>query len=461
MTGVTRKFAFPVVNTRTRSPENVRERIWVIRGVDYNTIWDKRVLRNPADYLHQLPNFPRTTYDGALIREAFTDSKYFDIEPEFDVTSEVDDVVRPFDPENEGIAGEGAWVQQGSTARVFMEDFTQFSGAVYYFGPDKKLYYKALEDQVARWGFSDLPNNDSITADPGFQDVTIGFRDGDFSQDGGPSTMVNDALIWGGSEWAGSGQTLFARETDTDSVDAHHRWQRGETHFGETGYKLQAGVDARANVIVNGAPGSVGGDANRGLRFPQWNAQLTWFANRVPRISGVPDHLRSGQLVHIDLHVFGEEGSPLELLLPLRNLEISFPNLPSQSGGEAKTWVQFRGGFSLQLSDPYTLWRYLLGQKNIGDRPRAVATVDGSNPAPYGALLSVEPTPTPDGIETVFDLPDDRGYIGGTTEVYVDGIRQRLGIEYTESDPNEGEITFATPPAGSSWVWVICRVTGA
>lgn len=463
VTGITRRFAFPVVDTVNRAASAVKERQWVLRGVDFNTLWDKRVLRNPADYLHHLPNFPRTTFDGALIREAFTDSKYFDIEPEFDVTTEVDDVVRPFDPENESIAGDGAWIQQGSTARAFMEDLAQFSGAVYYFGPDKKLYHKALEDSVARWGFSDVPNNDAITSDPGYQDVTIGFREGEFSEDGGPSTMVNDALIWGGSEWAGSGQTVFARETDEISVGDHGRWQHPEVHFGETGYKLQSGVDARANVIVNGAPGSVGGDAGRGLRFPQPSVSLTWFAHRIPRLAGVPDFLRAGQLVHIDLHTFGNGGVAREYLLPLRGLDITFPNQPSENNSpeNPKTWVQFRGSFGLQLSDPYTLWRYLLGQRNAGDRPRQIASVDGSNPAPYGALLSVAPSPSPDGSTTLFDLPDDRGYISGTTEVYVDGLRLRLGVDYTESDPNEGEITLAVAPSGSSWIWVICRVTGA
>ena len=447
VTSVVRKFAFPVVDTATRAAGDVRERQWVLRGVDFNILFDKRVLRNPTDYYHQLPNFGRATYDGTLIREALTDQKYFDVDDaEFDTTTEVDNVARPFDPENESISGDGAWIQQGSTMRQFFEDLVQFSGAVYYIAPDKRFHHKALEDVVAEWGFSDVPDGTT----------RIGFRDLDATEEGGPSTMVNDALIWGGSEWSGSGQTVFARETDTDSVDDFNRWQVGEVHIGETGYKLQSGVNARANVIVNGAPGAVGGDPNRGLRFPQWNVTLTWFAHQVPS----SDHLVPGDIVNIDLHVFGD----LELFLPLRSLELTFPAQPSEGNTPETplTFAQFTGVFSLQLSDPYTLWRFLLQQRNRMDRPQAFAVAEEGEPSSFGARISAEPTPTPDGSEVFFYLEDgDRGYIAGTTEVYLNGLRQRRGIDYTETFPNDGEIEFAVAPETGDELWLVCRITGA
>lgn len=460
-----RTYAFPVVDTVTRAPSAVKERMWKLTGSDYNVLMDRRVLRNdanpPSSYLRQLPNFDDQTYDGELIEEALVDSKYFDIEDDFDVTSQVDNVVRPFDPENEGSLGEGAWLEQGSPMRAFFEDLAQFSGAVYYFAADKTLFYKALESQVARWGFSDFPNFDGVTAIPAaYQGSTIGPASLDALEDG--EVMVNDAFVWGGSEWAGGGGgTVFARETNTDAIDAHYRWQKGEVHFGERGFKLQRGVNARANVIVNGAPGSVGGDPDRGLRFAQWTVTLAWFANDVPQISGVRDHLHAGQIVHIEMQTFEEGGEPLEHVLPLRSLSITFPATKGPNeDDEAETYVRFEGTFGLQLDDPYTLWRFLMRNTRRGVANAIVAFDDGTNPAPYGSIYASTPTPDPDSSQLVFDLPGGRGYIRGTTEVYVTSARQRLGIDYTESDPDAGEIEFTTAPDGSDWIWIVCRTTG-
>ena len=454
LTSVTRKFAFPVVDT-TDVPE-VSQRLWVLRGVDYNILFDKRVFRNPSDYLHQPPNFGGDEYDGALIREALTANKYYDFSG-FDVTSEVDDVMWPFDPEipGENTGGDptrvGAWPEQGSPLRRLFADFIRTSGAVYYINADKVLYYKALEDVEARWGFSDDPNNAGITGATGYQNATIGYREIDASEDG--SVIVNDALIWGGSEWSGSGQTVFARETNTDSVDTHGRWQMAETHFGELGFGIQSGVTARARAIVRGEPGADADGVLKGLRFPQWNINLTWFAHDVPRIGVAHDHLRAGDIVHILIDTFAEEQ-----ILPLRSLSISFAALTEPDGtftpDDEIAYVVFRGTFSLQASDPYTLWRFLSGRRATTN---AVSTVDGSNPAPYGSIFSDEPEPATDGSTLVFDLPDDRGYIAGTTDVYVDGLLLRRGIDYTESDPDNGEITLVEPPESTSWVWIVCR----
>ncbi len=464
VSGVRRKFAFPAVDTVTRAPSAVRERVWEIRGVDFNILFDKRVLRNPVDYLHHLPTFSQSSMDGALIREALVDSKYFDIEPEFDVTTEVDDILPPYDalelaPEE----FDGSWLEQGSTLRKQIEDFAAISGAVYYFTADKVLHYKPLEEVVARWGFSDFPNYDPIDiGTPGYQDATIGPREIDASQEGGPSTITNDVFIWGGSEWAGgTGQTVFARVTDDDSVDANGRWQKSENHLGEQHYKIQSNVTARGNAIVYGTPDPdvpLTGFA-LGERFPQWNVSLTWSGHRVPR-DGVPDHLVAGQLVNIELQTFAEDAEPLQLLLPLRRLSVSFPAIPEEGdGADPPTWVEFRGSFGLQLSDPASIWRYMLRRGGANAAIRPLAVVDGTAPAAYGSVLTIEPEPATDGSTTVFTLPDGRGYIAGTLELYLSGARLRRGIEFTETDPDVGEFTLTTAPSGSDWLWVVCRIT--
>lgn len=520
VTSVRRTFFFPAVNTVERPPDQVKERRWILNGVDYNILFEKRILRNTSNYLNQLPDYLSEALDGQIIQDAMTN--YLDV-PDISAaqventltfrvwnsllnggissgatTVTVDDV--GFFPVDEDLPtfaiikdasddntnreivkmtarsgfnitiqrgqqgtsavahGDGsfilhetshAWPQQGSPWRAVMQDLVNWNGAVYYIDPEKTLHHHALETAEARWGFSDLPNHAEITNDPGFQDATYGFRDIDANQDG--SQIINDAFIWGGSEWAGAGSTVMARRQNTDSIDTHGRWQHAEVHFGEKGMGIQAGVETRADVIVNGAPGSTVDEPLRGQRFPQWNISLSWFAKDVPYVDGFPDHLRAGQLVTIQLQVFDD----LELVLPLRSLSISFPAKASEAG---KAWVQFTGSFSIQLSDPYTLWRYLLGLNSQG-RGLGIATVDGSNPAPYGALFSGEPTPDPDSTETVFNLPDQRGYIAGTTEVYIDGLFMRQDIDYFETDPEGGEITFVTPPDGSSWIWVVCRIS--
>lgn len=525
ITTTRRKFAMPVVDTVTRAPSEVVERQWVLSCVDFNILFDKRVFRDPTNYLAAPENYNSEEFDGDLIEEALGSNKYIDVPAGFDITTQIDNTTNfrsyntltngsitsgsltvtvddislepgsyPFyvvikdDPVTGGnreiVKVTGAptgntfpivraqlstsavahgdnsfflhyqpqgWPQQGSPWRQLMDDFAQW-GAVYYIGPDEAVHYHSIETIEARWGFSDTPNLAAVTASPAsYQGATYGFRDIDAREDGSP--IVNDALIWGGSEFSGSGQTVFARRQNTDSINEHGRWQLAEIHFGQSGFKDQAGVDYRAKTIVDGDPSAPTGDP-KGLKFPQWDLSLKWFAHNVPRISGVPDHLRAGQLVYFTLNVF----DGLEIALPLRRLMISFPG---KVDAEDEAWVQFSGSFSLQLSDPYTLWRYLLGLKRgQPGSTRVVSTVDGSNPAPYGSIFSGAPTPLPDDTETVFYLPDDRGYIAGTTEVYLSpGILQRRGIDYTESSPDAGEITFTAAPAGSGWIWVICRTT--
>jgi hypothetical protein len=536
LTRVQRKFAFPAVDTT--APGQVKSRLWVLTGVDLNILFDKRILRNPLDYLHQLPGFTSEDVDGALIREMLTAEKYFDLDDgEFDLSSQIDDtdatrtyftrtngsissgaltvtvddvdVIPPFFPFHAvikddpvtggnreivkvtGLTGlvlnivrasqpdwylgtptsavahgdnswfqhfaPGAWKEQGSTLRAQIEDLAQFSGAVYYFAADKTLHYHALEDEEARWGFSDRPNRNAITASPtSYQGATYGPRELDAVNDG--EILVNDALIWGGSEWAGTdGQTVFARRENAPSEAEHGRWQTAEIHFGEEGFKTQRGVDARAVVIVEGGATLTGASAgfNPGLAYNQWNVTLGWFAHDVPMISGQRDHLIAGQLVHIELQVFEVDGFPLEQILPLRSMAISFP----ATKGNAESWVKFDGTFGLQIGDPFTLWRYLLGVTKRGGANAIVSAVDADKPAPYGSILSVEPIPATDSTTTVFYLPDGRGYIAGTSEMYVSpGNRLRRGIDYFESNPVGGQFIFPSAPDGSDWLWVVCRV---
>ena len=469
VTQVSRKFAFPV--DRTDAPHGgvgaVKTRLWVLRGVDYNILFDKRVLRyntslTGAGWLKQLPSFAASRKIGDLIRNELC-PKYLDMPSGFDYTSQVEDVDIAV-PGAKTANKKWAWVQQGTTWRKQMEDFTQFNGGVWYISGDKKLHLHPVESMQARWGFSDVPNYKPVTGGTKFQGGTYGFREMDATEDG--SNIINDAMIWGGSEFAGShGGTVFARRINQDSINTHHRWQTAETHFGEQGFGIQEGVNVRAQTIVEGSP-SQQGDQLYGLKYPQWQFRFAWWGHDVPELTpgnpGTRDHLTPGKIATIILYTFGTDvAHPLIQLLPLRQIRISFPELDPSGDG----YVRFDGFFGIQQSDPWTLWRYLLKAKNKTAVLQLSSVTNNSERAVFGAFGSFAPMERPDGARTAFTLyisPEGNvqepiGYIDGTMQVYINGQLQRPLIDFVETDPENGVFTFTVAPRASDWIWVQCR----
>ena len=158
----------------------------------------------------------------------------------------------------------------------------------------------------------------------------------------------------------------------------------------------------------------------------------------MPLLSGTPDHIVAGDLVTVNLSVFG-----VTKLLPVRTLRISFPDALIDPATDDRL-VQFDGTFGLQLSDSYTLWRYVLQNQNRVTLQTQAVVTDSSTTTTFGATYSGVPTPATDGAQTVFTIPF--GYISSTTNVYLNGLQQRLGTDYTESDNVAGEITMTCAP---------------
>lgn len=418
VTQISQKFAFPADKLPSKN------RLWVLRGVDYNILFDKRVTRNPANYLRSLPVFTADTFDGDLIKDFC--ANYLDLPVDLDFETHVDNIRYPFAIASPDADRVGSWKQQGSTWREQMELIAQWSGAVWYIDANKNLHFHAIEDSLAPFGFSDSP--DGVD--------TIGFRDGEGTEDGG--LMVNDALVWGGSEWTEG--AVFARAQNATSISDHNRWQHPEHHFGEDSYKLD--TQWRADLIVEGSDAVVG--FNPGLAYPQWDITLSWFGHRIP---AGKDHIQPGQLVEVDLTTMGGALSPITL--PMRSISISFPTLDSQGKG----YPLFTGSLGLRLDDPFTIWDYLLRTRRLRTGAVAAAT-NTTTTTTYGAYGQFEPTHLG---SNVYDLPNDLGYIANTTQVYVGGVLQSRGTDYTESDPIAGEITFSSAPA--DWVWIVCRTT--
>jgi len=434
----------PAADTNNLSTYQLRT--WTLRGTDYNVIFDKRVWRNTADYLTAIT--VTDTTDGGILRDLvdnFSDCSDF-------TTTGIDDIVT--------MPTAGDTVQQGQKLRTEFEQISFFGGAIWYIDGSKNFIYKAFEDVEKRWGFSDQPNLVPITASPAsFQNATYKFRQVEAQEDG--TFIVNDALVWGGSPFAGpGGATVFSRTEDATSESTYGRWQTAETHFGEKKYSIQDQVDARSDVIVNGPPGADIYGQQKGLRYSQWQFTFTWFSTDVPLLSGVPNHLVAGDIVTIEMNTFG-----VTKLLPLRSLRTSFPDAFKGGAGEGDRVVQFEGTFGLQLGDPFTLWRFILAsQSNISgsttSATAAAAVNDSSTSTIYGAMGQFTPTPVPDNSTTVFSLPF--GYIAGTLDVYIvyvgsgGGLLLVKGTDYTESDNVAGEFTMTTPPASTSALIARC-----
>lgn len=453
VTQVTRKWALPVDDTS----RPVLSRQWVLRGVDFNILFDKRVLRNTDNYLEQIPNFQAGRQDGALVRKLVEgsggDGPYIDFPAGFDGSTFVENVgeVNP--------DAEGAWMQQGTLWREQMIDFADWTGAIWYIDANKNLIWRALENSEAAWGFSDVPNKRPVTGSGSFEGSTIGFRDADINEDG--SFIVNDALVWGGSEFTGPGGTVFGRFDADTSIANHGRWQYSETGFGQLGYQSQNGVNTRARVIVNGSPtalqpGAVDQDSTRGLRFSQWQIKLAWHAHDVPKIAGVPQHLRPGDLTTLIFYVLGTDNAhPLIQQLPLRQVRVSFPTL-AETGD---SYVRFEGFWGLQLDDPYTLWGYIRSNRRRIQQTLISTANNAVSTTVYGAFVQEAPDPDPDGTNRLFTL--QFGFISQTLQVYVGGLLQLLGEHYAETDPAAGTFTFiSAPPAGVN-IWVVYRALGS
>lgn len=452
---VTRKFAFPVVNTSNLS--SVTQRMWELRGVDYNIWFDKLVLRNEADYLHaiELSNGPQ--YDGYYIREHLGD--YLDLPSGVDMSTYVDDVRL----ERGSVF---AFVTQGSKWRDQMEAFRRIPGAVFYIDADKKLHYHGVEDLMHPWALVDHEPNGM---------TTIGCREVTATEDG--TQIVTDALVWGGNEvfaesttstpegsglWfyrfpdppanttSADGQQVWTAAEEQKGIDklsTYGRWQHGEQNFGQ-GWGPE-NTALRAKYLVIGPAGSTPRGIETGFGQPLWSITAKWYAHDVP--SG--NHLRPGYLMNIFLYVMGG-ATPLIQLLPARMVTITFPQIP-EAGGAKKTFVQFDGQFGLQFSDHRRLWQFIRKNRTTFIQTVASQTNANSESAAYGSFASLTTTQAPNGALQTFAVQFP--YLSGTLRVYLNGLYQRPGIEWRESDPASGEIEFYTAPLSTDEIWIEYR----
>ena len=456
---VGRTHAFPAVDTRVLGDVTARQ--FTLRGSNYNVLFDRLVAHDPDNHYHKLDDLPGDAIAGHLVTKLWQD--YTDLDTsEFNVSAHVNNVgqAQPFEDARWAWFNDG---EQGIPAREEMKWISLYNGAIYYFDAEKNLHYHAPEKVFAPWGFSDRPNKRSVTVSQSsgpFTGATYGFRELDTTQD--LTQIVNDIFVWGGSAAAayveGSDGFYFARRQNTVSQNQYGRWQLGEPQFGVLG--TQNKVNAYAEMIVppNNSDFPVGVDTDGVIlnrSKPSWNVKLVWFAHDVPTMNnGVKRHLVPGEIVTIILFVHGQGASkPLILTLPLRSVSISFPTIPSNTGGDMMTFARFEGEFGLSLNDPYQLWRSI-GEPATFQRRAPMGAGTPTTGGTPGAPWSGIPDELANGTRKTFTLSSDGEpivYAALTSEVFVNGLKLRQGSDYQEA-PAAGQITiFVAPPTGSTF----------
>ena len=448
-----RGFFFPVEDSST--PADV-VRKWTLEGPDFNILFDKRVTYDGTDITSALevPSGQRT------ISQALTYlmNNYVDVPSGLDYSTYVDTVTTGYGTEADG----SLYVGQGKTLRAQMEDFKDHGAVMYYIDADFNLHLHEYESANVSWLFTDK-DPDGVSS--------MGFREGTFRQDYGQ--IVTDALVWGGSsiraaDGGPAGDIVFARypdppantvtwynklhsaEREQAAIDRQAQygvWQRGEERAGQANYLTKHSVKNRAFNIIQGPPGHVPTDGvESGFSKPMTTMTCSWFAHDVPG----GEHVRPGYIADFVLYTQGPSGSALVRSLPLRQMRVSFPALPSDSPGD--TWVRFDGDFGVSFSDRRYMWTALRESRSVVKEAIVVADNTTTSSIPPGSQITVWPNETPDGINTVFTFPyvffEDR------MDLFMNGLAQRAGIDYIYNASLQ-QVTFVVAPGIGDQIWAV------
>lgn len=470
---ISRDNFFPAVDTT--DPGAVTTRRWKLSGPDYNFLFDKRVVIDDNDPYTALriPSSKRGLSDA--IKYLF--QSYIDVPSEFDYTTHVDEIDAEYGGSEEN---SGLYLQQGSTLREQMDDFVEWGAIIYYLLPNKQdpenidLHVHEWENTRHSWVFAD-----SRTDAPN----VVGFREGEYEED--YQQIVTDALVWGGSSLARSGEdpatdtkgrgVLFARYPDPPAEDETWakrlqskekeeaaiarqqdigRWQMAEMRVGSDNYLIKAAVKYRAYAIINGPAGAVPTyGIESGFSRPLQRMRCVWFAHDVPGA----DHVYPGDVMDFILYTQGTDvGHPKVTSLPLRSMTITFPTLPSDNPSAlSKAYVRFEGEFGLSFSDSRHLWKYLRRRERRAISRATVVADDNSDSVTPGTRATLSPINQPNGVD---DWSRFKFAFSEHADVYINGLLQRNNLDYQWN--SIGTYIFWTePPAADDQIYVIGLVT--
>lgn len=277
-------FALPVVPSPTVSP-----RMWQIEGVDYNAVFDKRVLHDDAH-----PN-RQWSYDAGT----WDDDVLNDVWDHFDMSGFTKDIHRVGTAvlDIKGVTGRdgGEVAAGGFTLRDVFTAVARNTAAIFFCTPEKVVTYLDSDSQTTSLTITDTPS--------GGDDVA--YREAQIVEDA--TAMCNDALVWGAGY--GSQSIVFARLASPSSIDAHGLWQVGQF---TGGVYRQASVNAIASSMVNGSP-----DAHRGGKY----------AKRSVIVSTFDDRVSIGDVVafHCSSFLLPTPTPSHDDVLPVREMLITFP----------------------------------------------------------------------------------------------------------------------------------------
>lgn len=443
---------FPAADTS--SPSTVRSRKWILEGPDFNVLFDKRVLRNTADYTSALEvPVGKRTISKAF---AYLMNNFIDVPDGLDFVTHRDVIDTMYGTDENG----GLYVGQGKTLREQMDDFADNGAVIYYIDADFAVHLHRYEVLLSPWVFTDV-----ASAGP----TAVRFREGEYVKDF--TRVATEALVWGGSTirkpGGPAGEIVFAKypqapaedatwhgelqsaEREQAAIDRRNelgRWQIAEERAGQANYLTLGSVKNRAFVIINGPAGAVPTNGvEAGFSRPLEQMTASWFAHDVPSAQ----HVRPGYLQTFILYSQGPEGSPLVTTLPCRSMRVTFPTLPTDNPG-GETYVRFDGEFGTNYGDSRHLWRFL--KKNRGRIGEATVVVDNySDSAPPGSLATVWPNETANGTRTTFTYPYT--FYLDQFDLFLNGLFQRPNIDYTY-DAASKTITFMTAPGVGDQQWV-------
>lgn len=441
---------FPVVDTSSPAKILAVARKWILGGPDYNFLWDKLVLRD-LDNIDKALEVPKGKRN---VKQAFNHlmNNYIDLPDGLNIYMHVDDITTSYGDDKHG----GLYVGQGKYLREQMDDFSDNAGVNYYIDADFRVHMHEYETEQVTWAFTDYP---------GIASNMIGFREGEFSEDF--MRMATEALVWGGSSltkagadpetdtegvgvvfakypqapandatWAGRLQSAEREQAAIDRRNLYGRWQMAEMNVGAENYMTLGSVKTRAFVIINGPPGTIPTKGiEGGYSKPLRMMDATWFGHDVPN----QEHIKPGYLHDFVLYTQGADiEHPLIATLPLRSVKVSFPTLPSDNpDADPLTYVRFDGQFGTSYSDSRHFWKAL--KKARKQFRRQVPTFQAET------MSAVE---SPNGTRTTFTFT--AVFWSDSTQIFLNGLLQRRGIDYTWEDGSTIELN--TPPGSGDTV---------
>ncbi len=385
VTKALRVYPFDVEPTDTPSESN---RYWQLQGVDYNVLFNKRIIFDESDPAGTLSfDYPVGTYDDTIILDIF--HNYLDI---------ADDDISPAGVERVNVvsldipgvtSGKGTLTDgrsqvaaAGYTWKQSMDVIARATGAVYYINPDKVFCYVDVDTADAGRDISDTPSG----SDVGIQKFIV-------RQNG--SNLVNDMLVWGAAP--GVSTIVFSRSEDAASQTEHGVWQAGL--FSQGLYK-QASADLVADSFLYGTPQSKRGGKDDAVTV----------TGRV-----FEPVFRAGQKVGTTIDIFGYQD-----VLPIRRMDISFAN-PCEA--------IFDLTLSHEIDLPWSIFEMVF---------------------PAIGLPNIKPIVIPPFIPPVIDVLECDDTVCGITDDFSFPSSHVLTVPALGSDTDSGDLVSSGWPTGFS-----------